>query len=510
MFTGTSRIWGKVPPTKRPNIILRPNEQQRSNKLRTLIRCIAFSPLFFLLVERAFYFPFEDNNNLAGYLDVQHAAITTTIKTKRIDDAPTNASPFGTTESSTTHRAKTRKSLEQITQPFRVTDAVSMSCPAKGRKRITGYHHLGSNSTATRGINPQRQSETRNNRKIPKLFHQQGSSRCVPSALYDLNQQWKGHLLTGDGDDHGRGDGNSNSNSNSNSNNNNEDEEWSIYFHTEDAMTRLFRLIIAAQQQGLNIAKQHRVPLVVANEFPHLGQILRNCVDNGSFSKRLVWRFLCLYIFGGVYADLEYAPPPLSESGATSAILRDSHNDAILFLVPNDDNHQSNSRVEINTNLMAVSPEHPLMYYAVQHLLFLMTTDGYPWSGDDDDDDAAIQHRIVSTVLERALIDFVGDASDNGPVEDGAQQPTPSRGTIYAGTNRRTVSIVGTPGTNVGTATEAEFFETIRKDAETPTEVSTVSGNANQDQGSGGLDGPWGVSPPLCMRKILIEISKPP
>eukprot|EP00537_Pseudo-nitzschia_pungens_P009781 CAMPEP_0172381514 /NCGR_PEP_ID=MMETSP1060-20121228/70987_1 /TAXON_ID=37318 /ORGANISM="Pseudo-nitzschia pungens, Strain cf. cingulata" /LENGTH=483 /DNA_ID=CAMNT_0013109291 /DNA_START=266 /DNA_END=1715 /DNA_ORIENTATION=- len=330
-----------------------------------------------------------------------------------------------------------------------------------------------------------------NNRKIPKLFHQQGSSRCVPSALYDLNQQWKGHLLTGDGDDHGRGRGDGNSNSNSNSNNNNEDEEWSIYFHTEDAMTRLFRLIIAAQQQGLNIAKQHRVPLVVANEFPHLGQILRNCVDNGSFSKRLVWRFLCLYIFGGVYADLEYAPPPLSESGATSAILRDSHNDAILFLVPNDDNHQSNSRVEINTNLMAVSPEHPLMYYAVQHLLFLMTTDGYPWSGDDDDDDAAIQHRIVSTVLERALIDFVGDASDNGPVEDGAQQPTPSRGTIYAGTNRRTVSIVGTPGTNVGTATEAEFFETIRKDAETPTEVSTVSGNANQDQGSGGLDGPW-------------------
>eukprot|EP00536_Pseudo-nitzschia_multiseries_P009200 jgi/Psemu1/306359/fgenesh1_kg.252_\ len=160
---------------------------------------------------------------------------------------------------------------------------------------------------------------------------------------------------------------------------------------------------------------------------------------------------------------------------------------------------------------MAVSPEHPLMYYAVHHLLFLITTDGgYAWR-DEDDDDAATQQRIVSNVLERAMFDFVGNTSTVSGL-DGAQQSTNATlGTTHVGTNGRTVSIIGTPGSGVDTAKETRFFETIQNSAKTSKTLSSPSGNVSRDQeGRSGYDESRGVSPPLCMRKILSDILRPP
>lgn len=95
------------------------------------------------------------------------------------------------------------------------------------------------------------------NRKIPRIVHQTSRNRCLTTKVYGAAASWKlGH-------------------------------EWAYYFHDDDAIDRLF---------------QQDWP-----EFPHLQMIL-SCIGNSGTLKADIWRYLILWEYGGVYADVDTKP----------------------------------------------------------------------------------------------------------------------------------------------------------------------------------------------------------
>jgi len=412
---------------RKPRIIrrLKRTQQAASSPIRKLIRCIVFLPLIYVLIERIFLFPFEDST-LSGYLDVEKVAVTTKIKKKEGNQIPPAA-----LLSSTDTPLKSRKSLEALTQPFRVT-GTSSRCPTKGETNIAGYRHLGSSATVTETTT---KSSTTQQRQIPKVLHQQGPSRCVSSVESNHIDAWVKELST-DNDD-GR--------------------EWSMFFHTEDAMTRLFRAIIVVQ--GEEKYPTHSILSRIGRGFPHLGQILRNCVDNGSFSKRLLWRFLCLYAYGGMYVDLESSLPSAYDINVKK-ILRDSHDTILLWTTAKGDKQDE---VGFDPNMIAVSPGHPLMYYAVQHALINVITDGYWVETTDDKFDKSSQDIVVTDILKRALSDFLQQNNLNAESQDNEQNSTQNldQSTIrvkdYRGTGNASVKILDASG--VGSSSISDLMK---------------------------------------------------
>lgn len=485
--------------------------------IRRLFRFVTLLPLLGLLLERCFFFPYigDSNNNILGYLDVQNVAVTTTSKTKKEETNQTVPAEF---LESTITKATTRKSLEMLTQPFKVKDTASLRCPTQGTKSIPGYRYIGT-----------KKEEPNQKQKIPRLLHQQGISRCVPSSLYDINQEW--NLQFSSGGDH-----------------------WSMYFHTEDAMTRLFRAVVAAHdidsnddQPSLTLTRHYSIPSI-NKEFPHLGKVLLNCVDEGSFFKRLLWRFLCLYAYGGVYADLGHGPQeePSFRLGGENAkepsVLRDS-DDAILLWWTTAANNRKTEEGLMNPYLLAVSPGHPLMYYAVQHALFQITTDGYARGDDVSSSLPSTQNKIVSDVLERALAHFLQQEEHSNldsyqPVQQQNDEPNVSNINIndndndsketirfgrattttarmtYSGTGNRTVTIRGNPPNTIAPghgenfSSSAGFLKTTREflKAKLSRDVSSSFGG----DGSSSSTSSSKEKPQYCMRKMLADASKSP
>jgi mannosyltransferase OCH1-like enzyme len=85
-------------------------------------------------------------------------------------------------------------------------------------------------------------------------------------------------------------------------------------------------------------------------EFPHLN-LLRPCLISGAALADL-WRYLVLYQYGGIYADIDSAPGHLFKNGTVIA-----DDDDAWFVV---------ERIgTLSQYFMASSPKHPLMHFAV-------------------------------------------------------------------------------------------------------------------------------------------------
>eukprot|EP00751_Fragilariopsis_kerguelensis_P028022 CAMPEP_0170871218 /NCGR_PEP_ID=MMETSP0734-20130129/25679_1 /TAXON_ID=186038 /ORGANISM="Fragilariopsis kerguelensis, Strain L26-C5" /LENGTH=280 /DNA_ID=CAMNT_0011250449 /DNA_START=605 /DNA_END=1445 /DNA_ORIENTATION=+ len=241
-----------------------------------------------------------------------------------------------------------------------------------------------------------------------------------------------------------------------------DNDMWSIIFHTEDAMTRLFRAIIITTTKD----DEEKSELLL---FPHLGQVVKSCIKNGSLLKQQLWQFLCLYVYGGIYIDLyEYDyynddGVDVDVDGNYFQIIKELntisnrtiiHNknaiDAVLFVLESkDDDNDTNSFNNKNsmkyTNTIAVSPRHPLIYYAVHHMIFKIIY------GNDNDNNNVNDY--VNDVLEKALADFQHDfitrgSEENSKVENGLNNNdsnnSSGRRTIHYGTDNNTVTIIGT------------------------------------------------------------------
>jgi mannosyltransferase OCH1-like enzyme len=99
-------------------------------------------------------------------------------------------------------------------------------------------------------------SITHANRKIPKIIHVTGKTRCLSPDFYNNLETWK--TL----------------------------ENHSVYFHDDVAVDRLLN-------------KKWM-------EFPHL-QLVRSCIHSGAGLADL-WRYLVLWEYGGIYTDMDSAP----------------------------------------------------------------------------------------------------------------------------------------------------------------------------------------------------------
>lgn len=226
-------------------------------------------------------------------------------------------------------------------------------------------------------------------RRIPKHIHQTAKSRCVTTSFTKITNQWKQKLA-----DH------------------------SYYFHDDEAVHRLFRIDYP--------------------EFPHLKLVLQHCVKNPTIKADL-WRYLVLWVYGGIYADLDTAPAKLN-----ATTIQDD--DDGFFVV--EQYHI------LSQWFMALSPKHPLMYYAIQSTLQnLMESDDTLKSG--------AHLRSGPHALHSAFVTFRRDV--NVLVDPIGTGYKPVKSGKFVGTQNRSITVVG-HGEN-----ENEYVQRMAIDAITRT-----------------------------------------
>jgi mannosyltransferase OCH1-like enzyme len=214
---------------------------------------------------------------------------------------------------------------------------------------------------------------------IPKIIHQTSKARCVTYKVAKAIQHWRDIV---DGVDH----------------------SWSYFFHDDDAVMRLFQ--------------NYTFP-----EFPLLQHIVKHCLLHGTVKADL-WRYLILWTYGGIYADIDTIPNQ-DKFNATDIVM--NHHDA-YFVV--EQYHM------LSQWFIAVSPRHPLMYYAVQQSLsnlFRLIDTG------------SIAASIVTGphALHAAYAQFRNDAGPAKDMETITPRKKPIRAGQYVGAYNRTVTVVG-------------------------------------------------------------------
>jgi hypothetical protein len=204
-------------------------------------------------------------------------------------------------------------------------------------------------------------------RKIPMMVHQRANSRCLSRKFYMSSVQWASKL-----------------------------KRWSYYLHDDISVNQLLL--------------DNFYP-----EFPLLHTVVSSshCLPEPLVSTRLgsdLWAFLILWVFGGVYVDLNYSPGSFTVSTIT----------------PNDDGFFffDTATQEISTKFMAASPRHPIFFYAIQHIL----------------DEVVYGSRSTfnftgQTVLYQAFHDFQGIGR--------LEEATLLNKRTYQGVNHRSARIVG-------------------------------------------------------------------
>jgi hypothetical protein len=204
--------------------------------------------------------------------------------------------------------------------------------------------------------------------RIPTIVHQTSKSRCLTPDIAKATEAW-----------HFPG--------------------WSYYFHDDDAILRLF------QQEFY--------------EFPYLEDVVKKCLVHGTLKADL-WRYIVLWVYGGIYADLDAVPAKLTPDAITKT------NTDALFVV--EQFHM------LSQYFMAVSPRHPLMYYAIQESLINLL---------QAPDTGRIAAAMVTGphALHRAYVRFRNDAG--ALVDPAGRGYKPVHSGHFVGTYNRSVTVVG-------------------------------------------------------------------
>jgi hypothetical protein len=206
-------------------------------------------------------------------------------------------------------------------------------------------------------------------RKIPKIIFQTSRSRCITPRLYELTTRWRF-------------------------------EGWSYYFYDDDAIMR------ALSEEF--------------EDFPHLKLLTQQCIDYGTI-KADIWRYLVLWKYGGVYADLDSVPANFT--GDTIQPEDDS-----LFVVEQFS--------MLSQYFMSSSAKHPLMYYSLQKSLLNLLM-----AGDTGKFNAALQ--TGPHALHAGFTQFMKDAGVK--VKMPREKPIPVGG-FFVGSNNRSVKAIGLGG----------------------------------------------------------------
>jgi Glycosyltransferase sugar-binding region containing DXD motif len=209
---------------------------------------------------------------------------------------------------------------------------------------------------------------------IPKIIHQTCKSRCLSEFLVNTTKMWQN--LDG----------------------------WSYYLHDDTAMLRLInsdRLLL---------------------DFPHLQFVANYCITSGTIRADL-WRYLVLWEYGGLYADIDAIPN--SENFNPHTTIKPS--DEAFFVVE----HYG----MLSQYFLASRPRHPILWYTINDALIRLLT--------MVDTGAAPAHAITGPhALHRAFMQYRKDV--NILVKDEWSNPPPiPNGAIFAGTENTTITVVG-------------------------------------------------------------------
>eukprot|EP00339_Tiarina_fusa_P017914 CAMPEP_0116997278 /NCGR_PEP_ID=MMETSP0472-20121206/769_1 /TAXON_ID=693140 ORGANISM="Tiarina fusus, Strain LIS" /NCGR_SAMPLE_ID=MMETSP0472 /ASSEMBLY_ACC=CAM_ASM_000603 /LENGTH=400 /DNA_ID=CAMNT_0004696109 /DNA_START=145 /DNA_END=1347 /DNA_ORIENTATION=- len=142
-----------------------------------------------------------------------------------------------------------------------------------------------------------------NGRNIPKIVHQTSKTRCLTSNFERASRDWAF-------------------------------PRWSYYLHDDEAVERLLHLDFP--------------------EFPQLKLVVDKCILSLA-AKIYLWQYIVLWMFGGLYVDLNLYP---SRFNAATILEAD---DGLFFT--------EGESATLSTRFMAVSPRHPLIYYAIEQAL---------------------------------------------------------------------------------------------------------------------------------------------
>lgn len=208
--------------------------------------------------------------------------------------------------------------------------------------------------------------------RIPKVVHQTAKSRCVTHRVANAAYSW---AFGG---------------------------EWSYFFHDDAAM---MRLLLQSTE--------------LAQDFPHLPLVAQNCLVHGTLKADL-WRYLLLWQYGGVYADIDAIPASFQ---------------AATTIQPEDDAFFVVEQYHLLSQwFMAASPKHPIMFYAVQQsLLGLLAAP----------DTGSVPAPMVTGphALHAAFIQFRKDAGH--AVDLAIPGNKPVRAGLFVGSHNRTIRVAG-------------------------------------------------------------------
>lgn len=238
----------------------------------------------------------------------------------------------------------------------------------------SNVHNNATTSTAT------------TNNKIPKIIHQTSKSRCLGSQTYEASILWS--QLDG----------------------------YSYYFHDDEAVMRLLTEVD-----------------FVDDVFIKLRDIAKYCPISGT-AKADVWRYLVLWMYGGIYSDIDSEPALFNASS----------------ILPNDDGYFVVERFDLLSQwFMAVAPRHPLMYYALHSAINnIMTTI----------DTSFFNAALVTGphALHRGMQEFMYDSNTNNNqlINEKTKEITmefplpiprfgPIHAGIYYGTFNKSIRVVG-------------------------------------------------------------------
>jgi hypothetical protein len=271
--------------------------------------------------------------------------------------------------------------------------------------------------------------------KVPRILHQTAKSRCVTPAVATAIDRWRS--LT----------------------------NWSYYFYDDDAVTRLFRQeerrgrkqLWTWQQQhedGVNgtAADGGGVGYLSGMLMPLLDAVAKACASHSGTIRADLFRYLVLYRYGGVYADIDSVPAPAftppepylfysRQDTAGNVSHSCTRSDCAAETQPIDSLFVVEQYHLLSQYFMAASPEHPILWYAIQYgILNLLRSD------DTGKTSAALA--TGPHALHQAFMSFVAD----GPIGGGRRRRIdpalpgnrPVRAGTYLGTGNRSVTVLGT------------------------------------------------------------------
>jgi len=201
--------------------------------------------------------------------------------------------------------------------------------------------------------------------RIPKIVFQTSKSRCLPTKIIAWTELWRF-------------------------------KEWSYYFFDDDAMMRFIREYSA--------------------DFPHLPMIAEHCALYGTLRADL-WRYLVLWKYGGIYADLDTVPTNFTPA----------------LILPEDDAFFVVEYYHLLSQyFMAISPRHPLVHYALHMALANVLT-------AEDTGEVNAAYETGPHALHMAFQQFRRDVGAS--VRSSTSHPIVAG--RYSGSMNRSVTVVG-------------------------------------------------------------------